>query len=52
MHPERARDFTGVTRSVLEPNALSLYRRAEPGAAEEHVVSAPLAGVRKWVKTP
>ncbi len=44
--------FPDITRSVLEPAALSLYRRDKPSAAEEHVASLPLVGVRMWVKTP
>ena len=42
--------FPGITRSVLEPGALSLYRRDQPSDAEQHVVSVPLVQVRKWVK--
>ncbi len=43
--------YCGITRSVLDAGVLSLYRRARPSDAEEHVVSLPLVQVRKWVKT-
>lgn len=45
------RTFAAVTRSVLEPGALSLYRRAKPSDAEKHVVSLSLAHVRMWVRS-